>query len=170
MELIIDAGGTNDRLAVALETCSRQHIRNERPKELPPEMIQAGLEMDRKTNPNAKLRSASSTYNCMGMVFASRRTCIDIEELEFILKEDKYRRLSGLNEVEVGDVVVYYENETPTHVGLIIGLEFDIANASREVKVLSKWGHHGEYIHLIQDVPYQYGIPKAFWTDRRKPS
>jgi hypothetical protein len=168
MELIIGAGSPNDKLAIALDTCSKKHIRNERPKELPPTMMRAALDIDREINPNACLRSASSTYNCMGMVFASRRTCIDITELEFILKEDNYRKLAGVQEAEVGDVVVYCKNGIPEHVGIISSLDINVANASREVKVLSKWGHHGEYIHLIQDVPSQYGSPTMFWTDRRK--
>jgi hypothetical protein len=42
--------------------------------------------------PNAVLRSASTfPYNCMGLVFASRRAWIEIDYVYTVLKEDGYR-------------------------------------------------------------------------------
>jgi hypothetical protein len=103
----------------------------------------------------------------MGLVFASRRTHVDIEYLAMILDDNGYRRLTGEREAEIGDLVVYKKNLAPTHVGIIIGFDDDLSAGTRKIKVLSKWGADGEYIHRIDDVPAVFGVPAEFWTDRR---
>ncbi len=167
---ILGAGGENDNLALKLSTCTRKHINNERPLEKAPLTLQASLEMDKKTNPKASLVSApTATYNCMGLVFASRRTCIDISELNFILGEDSYRQLAGLHEAMTGDVVCYQKDGKIEHVGLINSTISDCRNGSIQATVVSKWGMHAEYIHDMCDVPSHFGSPKFFWTHRKLP-
>jgi hypothetical protein len=53
------------------------------------------------------LRSVSPhLYNCVGMVFASRRAVIEIDHIYQILREDGYRAIR-YNEILAGDVVLY---------------------------------------------------------------
>ena len=71
-------------------------------------------------HPKATARSLRSLYNCMGMVFASRRTWIDPEHLEMILEDDEYQRIVSEAELQVGDLVIYRgDNNQVTHVGII---------------------------------------------------
>ena len=104
----------------------------------------------------------------MGLVFASRRTCIEIEHLLWILREDEYRQLASRDELRVGDVVVYSTPKAFTHVGLVYEVPLVISTIRREIVVLSKWGRDGEYFHEIDYVPETYGKPVQFWTDRKR--
>ncbi|HET9392192.1 MAG TPA: hypothetical protein VFO29_01530 [Candidatus Rubrimentiphilum sp.] len=103
----------------------------------------------------------------MGVAFASRRTTIDCRFLGRFGKDDCLRELGGgLAEAVTGDLVVYYRDGNPQHVGVITQIgknEF----GGFDVLVLSKWGEGGEYIHKIDDVPEIYGRDKRFITDRK---
>jgi hypothetical protein len=129
------------------------------------ESIKASIDLWRTLKPRAQLRSWSELYNCMGLVFGSRRTHIDIVSLRFILKEDGYRRLSGPDEANLGDVVVYADS-VPRHVGIVARIDVNLARGLRELFVISKWGEDGEYLHEVKDVPELYGSPIEYWTDR----
>lgn len=109
----------------------------------------------------------SSVYNCMGMVFAARRTWIDPEEIRLILEDDDYRRVSDASELMPGDVVVYRTDDgSVSHVGVISEVQIDIREASRRIVVLSQWGREGEYFHGVDDVNPRLGKPTEYWTDR----
>lgn len=111
------------------------------------------------------LRSISSyPYNCVGMIFASRRAWIDIDYIYQILQEDGYRQIQH-EEIEIGDVVVYENDDVPTHVGLVIAIDF--LGKTPNLKIMSKWGRDAEFIHFAEQVPYQLGVPTAFYTDRQ---
>ena len=112
--------------------------------------------------------SLTSVYNCMGLVFSSRRTSIEIVHLPWILKEDEYRQLGSRDELRVGDVVVYGTSSALTHVGLVSELPLILATNKREIVVLSKWGRDGEYLHDIDYVPEIYGKSLQLWTNRRR--
>jgi hypothetical protein len=103
-------------------------------------------------------------YNCVGLVFATRRTSIETKHMNVILRDDGYRPVSRENAVE-GDVVIYTLNNVATHVGIIHRKEtaFGVTN----IWVLSQWGDCGEYVHPIIPVPEAYGRPTDFWTERR---
>jgi uncharacterized protein YijF (DUF1287 family) len=103
----------------------------------------------------------------VGLVFGCRRTCIDPDQLELILREDDYRCLSGEHEVEVGDLVLYRIGNKYEHIAVVVHKKQDFINACFEITVISQWGADGEYIHLIHDVPPALGRPQEFWTDRR---
>ncbi len=165
---IIGAGGPRDRASIPLAARSGWQIPNERRAEITPEQRRAAVEMH-KDRSTARLRSMTAVYNCMGMVFATRRTWIDTQYLERILVEDGYSRLSGVGEAITGDVVVYRRKSEVSHVGLIIAVEPRIADGSREILVLSKWGAVGEYIHPVNDVPVLLGDPVEYWSERRLP-
>jgi hypothetical protein len=121
--------------------------------------------------PEAILRSITATYNCTGMVVASRRTWIDPEHLTRILRDDGYRQLHGPEETEPGDVVIYHDGEDEAcHVGIVVRKNLLVPEENAEVlTVLSKWGADGEYIHAASRVPGYLGTPAEYWTDRRRP-
>lgn len=167
MSFIISAGGPSDRDSIPLATRKGQHIPNERRGEKSLAQLRAAVELWQKERPNARLRSITAVYNCTGLVFASRRTWVDTDHIAMILADDGYRRLAVESEAGIGDIVVYKKNLALTHVGIIIGFDDDLSVGSREIKVLSKWGADGEYIHRIDDVPVLFGVPAEFWTDRR---
>ena len=118
------------------------------------------------SHPSARVRSLRSDYNCMGLVFASRRTSIDPDDLYMILSDDGFLKI-GESECDVGDLVVYRgdDNEV-SHVGIIARIETQLATAERLIFGLSQWGKDGEYVHEIRDVNPLLGTPTEFWTDR----
>lgn len=113
-------------------------------------------------------RDACGVYNCFGLVWASRRTSIyESAEVEKILRDDSYRRLSDASEAGVGDVVIYrHQTSGPLHAGIIF--EVRVFGSERIPYVLSKWSDaFGEDLHNVNDVPQQYdGCAVEFWTDR----
>lgn len=102
----------------------------------------------------------------MGMVFANRRTWVDIEHLETFLIDDGYRQIHD-SELQVGDLVIYRDElDEPTHVGIVHRITPYRLDQTRDVYVLSQWGRDGEYFHRIDDVNHNLGEPAEFWTDR----
>lgn len=165
--LLLDPGGKSDRLAIGLDTRRGNHIRNERRRELPLEVLIANKEISCSAHPQAEVRSVTATYNCVGMVFASRRTWVDPDQVRKILSDDGYQRVGGIEQAEVGDVVLYiYEGEI-AHVGIIIERRENLREASISFKVLSKWGAHPEFIHHPDDVSPLWGELTEVWTDRK---
>ena len=121
-----------------------------------------------KHHPTAKLRSLRSEYNCVGMVFASRRTAIEPEYVPMILRDDGYRPVDQEDALEVGDVVVYRTRDGEiSHIGIIAIIKESIQPPYREIIVLSQWGSEGEYFHRIDDVNPLLGQASEFWTDRK---
>ena len=109
-----------------------------------------------------------STYNCVGLVFASRRTNVDPGELSWILQDDGYKQISE-DMVEIGDLVVYrHDKEKPiVHIGVIVEKEADVRSAKMRFSVLSQWSFHGEYFHEATHVPTDwYGTHLDFFTHR----
>jgi len=169
MPLIIGAGGEKDRGSLPLYTRSREFIPNEIRLESHPIRLQAAKALWEKEHPQAKLRSSTSIYNCMGLVFASRRTWVDPEYIALILHGDEYQRVANIFDVKIGDIVLYKDNDGKdiTHVGIVVEVIPEIITASFQFKVISKWGADGEYIHSTEDVPERLGHPSEYWTDRR---
>jgi hypothetical protein len=164
--LVISGGSPTDKASIPLSTRKGNYIRNERLREASPEILRSMLEMDRGFT-SARLRSATQTYNCMGMVFAARRTAIASDLLDWILEEDGYSLVNNDHEVEIGDLVVYRNGGHPEHVGVVVGIEQDILRGSIEFDIMSKWGKHPEYIHPLVEVPARFGTETEFWTDRK---
>jgi len=52
-------------------------------------------------------RSLSAIYNCFGLVFASRRTALEREDIDRILDEDAYTFVARRADVREGDIIVY---------------------------------------------------------------
>lgn len=133
-----------------------------------PVQVRAIVQDWQQRRPCARLRSISGIYNCLGMVFASRRTFIDdMTLLRAIFLHDGYRQVGPPPEAVTGDVVVYrnHASKEPTHVGIIM-VEPNVSTAAFDVTVLSKWGHYGEYLHPLDCVPDAYGAVSEYWTER----
>ena len=106
-------------------------------------------------------------YNCVGMVFASRRAWIHIDEIYDIFRHDGYVWIPFAR-VETGDIVVYTRNDKPEHVGLVTY----VGRTHGEIHsmlILSKWGKDGELVHNLHNVPELFGQPTEFWSEKRKP-
>lgn len=168
MTMIIGGGSETDPAALKLYTTgNRTRIENERPpEELCYEGLQAARNFVRSVSPRAQCRSLTAMYNCVGMVFACRRTSIVPKHLDVILRDDGFRRVAHDMVVE-GDVVIYRRDDIPQHVGIIQRLEQGLAGTT--IWVLSQWGDAGEYIHPLIPVPEAYGQPTDFWSERRLP-
>jgi hypothetical protein len=115
-----------------------------------------------RDHPTAKFRAKPNpTYNCHGLVFASRRTGIyDAAAIKMILQDDGYT-LVGVRRDEVlpGDVIIYYTDLGDfSHSGLVLSWEADMLAPI----VLSKWGRYKEVIHSANDCPYYPCIIKYY--------
>jgi len=167
--MIIGQGGTTDKAYLPLATREKNPIPNEQRRELSPARLKTIDELWKRERPDAILRSSTAVYNCMGLVFASRRTWVDTSYLEMIFDDDKYTQVEGKDKAKLGDVVVYrsHEDSSVCHIGIVMKIEPSVATASFNITVMSKWGAAGEYIHYIEDVPHLLGRPTELWTDRR---
>ena len=133
----------------------------------PPATMAVRRDMVLEKHPQAQVRSLSSQYNCVGMVFGARRTVIEPDHVPLILNEDGYQEVKDENDLMVGDVVVYKtDNGDVGHVGIIVRIKVAVNPPHRQITVLSQWGLHGEFFHDIDDVEPEYGNRKEFWTDR----
>ncbi len=112
------------------------------------------------------------TYNCAGLVWASRRTGISqTADWRRILADDGYRRLVETARLAPDDLVLYrdVDDNTYLHVARVVRLETGVSpNSPRIPIVLSKWGHDlGECFHQAYDHGMtEYNIEIEFWTDR----
>ena len=174
---IIGEGGPRDPQRIELATRKGWPIPNVRRQEAPPERFEVAKVEHTRDHPDARLRSSTAVYNCLGLVFASRRTWVPPNDtssdltrvLKRILDDDGYRPLPGPEQSEIGDVVAYGKRGEPdlSHVGIIVDKTLDASTGSFKIKVMSKWGHDGEYLHSIDDVPLILGEPLQFYTDRK---
>jgi hypothetical protein len=105
----------------------------------------------------------------MGMVFAARRTFVGIESFEQIISEDGYEPIHTADALHVGDVVVYTFDGDLSHVAIVVSRGLVLAGGGDPNHLLlSQWGADGEYLHGLRDVPYLYGRPTQFYTDRKQ--
>jgi hypothetical protein len=108
-------------------------------------------------------REPSNLYNCHGMTFACRRTGIREQAvIKLILSDDGYFHIRP-KEALPGDIVLYYEKDEITHSGIVVSEA--VLDTEESIKVLSKWGGAGEYIHKVRDVPPIYGSRIRFFRE-----
>lgn len=153
---------------IELATRTGRSIPNDRRLSGNPTRLKVAEELVLKYHHTAVTRSLTGLYNCMGMVFATRRTWVDTNQLSIILKDDDYHKLTSIENVIVGDVIIYKGEEGQvTHVGLVSRVEANLTDGSKTITILSQWGHDGEYFHRIDDVNPFLGVPTEAWTDRK---
>jgi hypothetical protein len=167
MTVILGEGGPMDKASIALATSKNRPIPNKRMPELAPQTALAAKKLHAKGS--WQLRSRRSTYNCVGLVFANRRTFIEPEEIPMILQDDEYVEVTRDADVMPGDIVIYKNSATDDiiHIGLVLATEGVFE--TRKIRVLSQFGRIGEYIHDAHDVPEPYGHPLLkFYSESRK--
>ena len=104
---------------------------------------------------DAQVRSkATGRYNCHGLTFGSRRTCIeDATSIPKILEDDSYRPVDSLS-VLPGDVILYFDQHdgTVSHSGIVT----EVTNIfPKSMRIISKWGVNGaEFLHWAHKSPY----------------
>lgn len=120
--------------------------------------------LEKKNKRIMSVRSVSPyMYNCVGMIFSSRRAWIEIDHLHDILCKDGYAKISKEN-LDVGDVVVHTRVK-PEHVGLVTYVP-RLESDDKRIRVLSKWGADGEIEHFIDVVPEGFGKPSEYWSEK----
>jgi hypothetical protein len=155
--------------ALALESRAQRPIDNEVRPERPKVALDASAALFKRLFPKAELRSLTAVYNCVGLVVASRRVWVDPDDLIRVLQEDGYRLLADVTQAELGDVVVYHDSKgTVCHAGIVVGKNVLVPGQQEDpLRVLSKWGADGEYVHDLSKLPAYLGTATQFWTDRR---
>ena len=151
-----------------LVTRTGRFIRNRPCPDDPKETLLSNHKELTRVHQHIRLRSLSSRYNCVGLVFGARRTNIDSSLIPFILQEDGYSKID-IAGLRPGDVVVYSNQYGPTHIGIVY--EFDMLKKDEDsILVLSKWGtDYGEYFHRLRDVSPLYGKMIEFWSEKNEP-
>lgn len=156
-------------LGVRLETRRGNQIPTVRCVPKIPIVTAAGEKIHRKKFPNIETRSLDSTYNCVGMVFAFRRAWVNNEYVPQLLEDDEYHEVPRDKTVP-GDLIVYYakpDRKVVEHVGIIVDKKRNIEAGQWGIRVLSKWGSDGEYLHCEKDVPAQYGSNRVYYSERK---
>jgi hypothetical protein len=168
---IIGEGGQHDRKAIPLATKKGRWINNTRRLERAPEALREAARQIRDKFPALQLRSLSATYNCFGMVFACRRTCVlDHNEVLKILHDDEYVEVKSREAVEVGDIVLYRQQREGEikHVGIVVEKRPAVsAGGSPTFMVLSQWGADGEWVHHEATVLSAFGTVREFYSERK---
>lgn len=158
---------------LSLDTRKRRPIPNEVRDQRHPASMAAAKNMHAQNG--IICRSLDSTYNCMGMVFAGRRTWVDPEHFDLIVTDDSYRKLATGERVVAGDVIAYRgKNNEVTHVGAVVEVR-PTATPNPPIgaglMILSQWGADGEYLHEGHMLPRALagaGTPRfEIWTDRK---
>ena len=137
-----------------------QNPRQENPEliRIRTEALMKDMQANQKSSP--EIRSLStSLYNCVGMIFCSRRAHVDIDHIYDILNFDGYNQI-GQEQLIAGDLVLYTLNNEPSHIGLVS------CKSSYELRVLSKWGKDGEIEHDYREVPAHCGLPTSYYSTR----
>ena len=120
--------------------------------------------LEKKNKRITRVRSVSPyMYNCVGMIFSSRRAWIEIDFIHDILWRDGYSEIPK-DHLDVGDVVIYFR-EKPEHVGLVTFVPRHKSDHNG-VRVLSKWGKDGEIEHFLDVVPERFGRPTEYWSEK----
>lgn len=115
---------------------------------------------DRKySRVNFRTAFPNPIYNCHGLTFAARRTCIiDNKSLQTILEDDGYTEIPK-ERVLPGDVILYYGPEGDIeHSGIVIAMD----QQYHLPQVVSKWGRFKEAIHWGNDCPYSFQHVRYF--------
>jgi hypothetical protein len=111
------------------------------------------------SGPMLTLGPPTGRYNCHGLTFASRRTCIpkvgDPFSIDDLLARDRFATVSS---PQIGDIITYRGQSGEIEHSGVVSSVADLGS----VRVRSKWGCLEEVEHLAQDGPYRdYSI--QYW-------
>jgi len=171
---IINPGSPSDKQSIPLATRRGRHIPNEQRMESSPSQLKKAQDYMLRKHPRMEPRSLSRIFNCMGHVFACRRTCIEPEYfIKPIAEDDGYRPLRKAEIPVPGDIAVYFGHRSKQveHVGVIIQVNRNIMDAEVSTKILSQFGYDGEYFHDDNDYPEFLSVSVGpltltIWTER----
>jgi len=165
--------------SIALQTRKKTDVPNSMgPECVPPTEVRKFERLLKKFSNWKPRKPPTGVYNCVGHVWASRRTGVYDRLDEWVLRirdEDGYRVLNTGNEYpRTGDLVTYWETLNPhtnfLHIGIVEMREGIEPSSQRLPFVWSKLdGTSGEVVHYVSDVPYReiFGdFQTEFWTDR----
>ena len=154
---------------IALMCSDETMIPNQRRMPRAPEAMAAAAAIHTGRFPDIKVRSMDNRYSCVSLVFAARRTWVDVTHLDMILTADGYDVVSE-SDAMVGDLIVYSEVGEKKHVGVVVDITLRVCCdgvIDRDITVRSQWGQDGEYLHLAQHVDVdQFGSQVEFYTER----
>lgn len=162
--------------SIVLQTHRGTAIKNEIALHPVPDHAVAKFNRLREQHPNWIVRKPpTGVYNCIGHVWASRRTAVyeRFDEIVLLIRQDDgYRAVDWNRETPVpGDVACYWEQLNPyrgcVHVGQVIGVRPQ-GTLPPTIFVLSKWDDvSGEVLHEAADFPKSFGnVRIEYWTDR----
>ena len=168
--ILIDQGSEHDKASIALATKQGRRINNLRRQERHPQSMQDAEQYMQKNCPGIETRSLSSSYNCVGMVFAARRVVIEPDLIPMIFLDDEYHRVFERSRLQIGDLIIYKKSQVAgeiDHIGVIVNVELLLKSAEIKIQVLSQWGFEGEYLHDEENVPPHYGRYREYYSERR---
>jgi hypothetical protein len=91
-----------------------------------------------------------ATFNCHGLTFGSRRTWISgSDQIQTILDEDDYATVDAKAALP-GDIAIYKKDGQIEHSGIVV----EQGGVLKQPRILSKWAHLHEVIHLPNECPY----------------
>lgn len=169
----VELGGTPDA-GIVLQTRYGRDIPNSQAVGPDAQALRILAAIAQKHSGWISRKDPCGTYNCAGLVWASRRTAIydDGSCYADIIADDGYTMIAT-DQLTVGDLALYrlVQTRRAIHVGMVVELK-TIGN-SRIPWVLSKWNDFsGESLHHVEDVSFveqfertEYDI--EFWTDTR---
>jgi hypothetical protein len=100
-------------------------------------------------------------YNCYAHAFANDHGWVRNPE---VLIADDFDGVP-MSSPRPDDVVVYIKDALVTHSAVVVEV-----SGSEIVKVRGKWGEAGEIVHLLREVPPDYGTPAVLLRRARQPT
>ncbi len=144
--------------AIALQTARGNPVDNIQLQEISISELNLGEDLERKFSLGALPRTGPTPrYNCHGLTFANRRTCITEDDaVALILSDDDYIEVPR-EEVMQGDVIVYYNDKGAYyHSGIV--LTKPAPDNMWVPRVCSKWGKGRELVHAGNHSPYGFNV------------
>lgn len=171
----------NEQKGIILQTHCGREIKNEIAMHPPPDHAVVKFERMVNQHPQWVVRKEpTGIYNCVGHVWASRRTAIydDLDEVVLRIRDDDRHREIDLDREapHAGDLAAYWQSLNPYKVFIHIGVIVEVKPRSRGlppvIMILSKWDDSsGEVVHDINDMPKSWrsaftNVRFVLWTDR----
>jgi hypothetical protein len=158
---VIILPGEAYRQSIALQTREKWDIPNSQSFEISYKE-KVDLEKLKQRYSHALFRTgAIPIFNCHGLTFASRRSCIsETTAIQQIVSDDRYEQVSP-GDVQPGDIILYISSEDGDieHSGVVIEPpKPDLY----QPKVWSKWGFGAEVIHYAGQCPYDFSQARYY--------